>query len=130
MKKILLAIVLTLFSAGAMAKWITVGKMEGDAGFTVYADKSSIKKAGNVSKMWALFDFNSIKKTKDFRYLSYKQLAEYDCQGQKTRVMEYSLHSKHMGKSGAIFKDRTPGKWEKIVPKSVAGNLFEIACKK
>ena len=130
MKKILIAIALTLFSTGAMAKWMTVGKAEGAQGFTVYADKSSARKTGDVSTMWAMFDFRSERTSKDFRYLSYKQLVEYDCKQGKSRVMEYSLHSKHMGKGGAVYKDRVPGKWTKTVPNSVAGNLFDIACKK
>lgn len=130
MKKILLAIALTLFSTAAMAKWTTVGKSEGATGFTVYADKSSAKKAGNLSNMWALFDFNSERTTKQFRYLSYKQRVEYDCNGKKSRVMEYSLHSKHMGKGGAVYKYSKPGQWKTVTPDSVAGNLFDIACKK
>jgi len=130
MKKILVAIALALFSTVAMAKWMTVGKSEGATGFTVYADKPSVKKAGGVSKMESLFDFNSTRTSKDFKYLSYKQLVEYDCKNDKNRVLEFSLHSKHMAKSGAIFKNRVPGKWQKTTPKSVSGNLLDIACKK
>jgi len=130
MKKILLAIALTAFSTGAMAKWMTVGKSEGAAGFTVYADQSTAKKTGSSSTMWSLFDFNSTRTSKDFKYLSYKQLVEYDCKENKNRVMKYSLHSKHMGKSGAIFKNSVPGKWQKTTPESVSGNLLDIACKK
>jgi hypothetical protein len=130
MKKTLFAIALTLFSTGAMAKWMTVGKSEGATGFTVYADKASVKKTGNMSKMWSMFDFNSTMESKDFRYLSYRQLVEYECKEKKNRVMEYSLHSKHMGNGGAIYKNMVPGKWEMTAPKSVAENLLEIACKK
>ena len=130
MKKILLAIALALFSTGAMAEWMTVGKSEGATGFTVYADQSTAKKTGGMSKMWSLFDFNSTRTSKDFQYLSYKQLVEYDCKNDKNRVLEYSLHSKHMAKSGAIFKNSVPGKWQQTTPQSVSGNLLDIACKK
>ena len=130
MKKILLAVALTLFSTCAMAKWTTVGKSEGATGFTVYADKSSAKKTGNLSQMWALFDFNSKRTTKQFKYLSYKQRVEYDCGGKKDRILEYSLHSKHMGQGGAIYKYSKPSPWQAVAPDSVAEDLFEIACKK
>ena len=130
MKKILFTIALTLFSTAAMAKWISVGKSEGATGFTVYADKSAVKKSAGTAQMWSLFDFNSIRKARDFQYLSYKQLVEYDCKENKSRVMKYSFHRKHMGKSGAIYQDSVPGKWQAAVPKSVAKNLLDIACEK
>lgn len=130
MKKILAAMMLTLFSTGAMAKWITLGHAGGDTGFTVYADIPAIKKAGGVYGIWSVFDFKSARKIRKFNYLSYRQLVEYDCRKQKSRLMEYSLHSKHMARGRAVYKNSRPGKWQAVAQHSIAGSLLDVACKK
>jgi len=129
-RKLLVFLVLSLVSTGAMAGWTTVGKAESAKGFTVYTDKSATQKKGNIAKMWSLFDFNAPRKTKGFRYSSYKQLVEYDCKKEQSRVIGYSLHSKNMGAGGAIYKNSKAGNWMAVRPNSVAENLWEIACGK
>ena len=129
-RKLLVFLALSLVSTGAMAAWTTVGKAESAKGFTVYADKSSIQKKEGLAKMWALFDFNEPRETRGFRYSSYKQLAEYDCKKERSRVIDYSLHSKSMGAGGAIYKDSKVGNWMAVSPNSVVENLWEIACGK
>ena len=49
-------ILLAVFSTGAMAEWTYLGLSSiGNSTFDVYIDKATIRKQGNVVKMWELY---------------------------------------------------------------------------
>jgi predicted ribosomally synthesized peptide with SipW-like signal peptide len=129
-RKLLVAIMLSLVSTGTMAAWTAVGKSESSEDFTVYVNKSSIHKKGNLVKMWSMFNFKSPRETNEYRYSSYKQLVEYDCNEGQSRMIGYSLHSKNMGMGGAVYKNSKTGNWVAVEPNSVAESLWKIACSK
>ena len=54
--KLLIAALLAAFSTGAMAEWTYLGLSSiGNSTFDVYIDKATIRKQGNVVKMWELY---------------------------------------------------------------------------
>ena len=54
--KLLIAALLAAFSTGAMVEWTYLGLSSiGNSTFDVYIDKATIRKQGNVVKMWELY---------------------------------------------------------------------------
>ena len=70
MRKIILMMLLVVVSSSAAAEWVAVGVNESG---TIYADSSTIAKAGDKVRMWHLVDFNSLQvKVTGRRYMSEK----------------------------------------------------------
>jgi hypothetical protein len=59
--KLLIAVLLAVFSTGAMAGWTYLTSSEDNA-FDIYIDKTAIRKRGNVAKMWELADYKAPQK--------------------------------------------------------------------
>jgi surface-adhesin protein E len=55
MTRLFLFILLFLSSGPAFADWMSLG--ESDSGTTVYADPTTMRREGDLVKMWVLFDF-------------------------------------------------------------------------
>ena len=53
--KLLIAALLAVFSTGAMAEWTYLTSSEDNA-YDIYIDNTTIRKRGNVAKMWELMD--------------------------------------------------------------------------
>lgn len=96
-----------------------------------YADPSTIKTDGNISKMWSLTDWRSKKvNAQGSPVSSTKALAEYDCSGELHRFVYSANFSDSMGKGDANQIDDKPTSWQPVIPGSVALKLYNIACKK
>ena len=54
----LLITLLVLSSAPAYAEWVVLGTT--DDGMTTYADPDTIRRRGDLVRMWALYDFKTI----------------------------------------------------------------------
>ena len=74
--KLLIAALLAVFSTGAMAEWTYLTSSEDNA-YDIYIDKTTIRKRGNVAKMWELMDFKAPREAADGKsFLSLKALQE------------------------------------------------------
>lgn len=54
MCKFVLLVLLVMASSGAAAEWVKVGDSPAPDGFDVYADPATIRRAGNMVKMWGM----------------------------------------------------------------------------
>ncbi|MGZ8983615.1 MAG: surface-adhesin E family protein [Methylotenera sp.] len=122
MRKVILMLLLAVMSNSAMAKWIYVA---GSDESSFYADISTIRKSGNIVKMWTLSDKNE--NSNDGKWQSYKSLGEYDCKEEKTRSISKSSFSKNMG-GGEVLYTSLIGKWSPIPPNSIGAGLWKVAC--
>lgn len=61
MRKVILIIMLGVFSNGSFAGWTKIGSSNGD---TVYAESSTTSRNGDAVKMWLLHDFSTEKSLK------------------------------------------------------------------
>lgn len=109
--------------------WVIVGSDESDA---TYANPSSIRKNGDMVKMWDIVDF---KKTQSIdtsvrRYKSTMGQNEYDCQNEKLRRLGLSLRSKNMAKGDVVFSSDETGAWIALPPDSRGKRLWSVACGK
>ena len=126
---ILLIMVLVLSGGPAYAEWEKIGSGE-DGGFVVYVDLDSVRRKGNVVKIWRLFDLKTTKTWRGISYLSSKGFDEFDCTDEQSRILASYLYASQMGRGQILHSDSNPGKWEPIMPGSVDQVLWKVACGK
>ena len=125
--KLLIAVLLAVFSTSVMAEWTRVS--DNDT-YTAYADLATIRKSGDRVKMWDLFDYKVVQTSSDGTpRLSAAGQAEYDCKEETSRVLTFDWYSKNMGagkvvySSGNIHEEPRP-----MPPGSTEETLFKLAC--
>ncbi len=128
--KLLIAALLAVFSTGAMAEWTYLTRNANET-YDIYIDKATIRKQGNVAKMWGMQDFKSPKKQQNGTpCLSQKTLTEYDCVGVRDRLLTLTQFSDNMGKgrgTPVIFDEQ---KWRDIAFGTIGMVQWKAACKK
>ncbi len=77
MTRLFLFILLVLSSGPAYGGWMSLG--ESDSGTTVYADLATMRPERGLVKMWALFDFKTVRTKEGVSYLLAKAHMGYDC---------------------------------------------------
>ena len=98
----------------------------------MYFDPATIRRAGNRATLWQLTDYkwrqgNIIGSR---RFVSTKTHKEFDCPGQRIRLLAYTEFSRHIGtgtlNDGYVDQDnRLP-----VEPESINHPLWEVACGK
>ena len=129
MKKLLLAILLTIISTSAMAEWGQVSKgVETD----LYIDFSTIKPVGNKVRMWSLGDNKITKKLLGgTEYRSYVSYEEYDCENEIVKAISVNFYKENMQNGGVVFKLESKEIGEQttqIVPNTIGAILQKYAC--
>lgn len=125
MTRLLLTTLLSILCTGpAYAEWVYVTG-DDETGSTIYVDPDTIRRNGNLVKMWDLRD----RKTME-GYGSIKSQFEYDCAEDRQRKLASLMLSGHMGRGKVIVNSLDEGKWNPIVPDSVNKTLWKYACDK
>lgn len=127
MKRILLVVILTIFSSSAMAEWILVS---GDDYVMFYAEKSTVRKNKNMVKMWSLANYASpVQSDYDKPLLSSKSQHEYDCINESKRLISLVEYSGRMGEGEVLFSHLYQNQpFKPIVPDTMSAALFKTAC--
>jgi len=130
-KRTILMLLLAAMSTGAMAEWVQVG---GNDTTTTYADPSTIRKNGNIAKMWHMYDLR-VPQMKSFgKFRSTKRLEESDCEGARSRILKVVFYSGQMGNGGVVIsRDSSGGSlgdWEHVTPETLGETLWKTACGK
>ena len=124
-----LVIILLLQSSGpAYAEWVPVSTA--DPGMTVYADPDSIRRKGELVKMWSLYDFKTEQYVRGVLLLSSKGQVEYDCAQERLRGLAVAEYSGNMGTGTVLYSDSSEGKWIPVAPHGVIQALLTVACSK
>lgn len=127
-KKLLLTLALSFVSTSTLAEWTRVGESDKKSGYTAYADLASVRKVGDRSKMWALFDYKIVQRVSGVDFLSEKIRREYDCKEKQMRVLAYSLFGWNMESGELIRSYSQPQKWEAVQPGSIDEMEWKVAC--
>lgn len=98
--------------------------------YTVYVNNSTIRRDGDVVRMWSLVDFAHSKKIAGKSYMSVRSQDEYDCKGRQYRSLHYSFFAGNMGAEEVAVKNAQPTDWYPVDPDSLVKILFNAACKK
>jgi hypothetical protein len=112
-------------SFGAMAEWTQVAE---SSSFKSYVDLSTIRRSGNMVKMWSLYDEKSPRAMNSGTYLSLRSRDEYDCSEERVRGLDMSTHSERMGGGATLMTDSTLGQWKSIAPGSYGDAFLKAAC--
>jgi hypothetical protein len=123
----LLIALLVLSSRPAYAEWMAVGTTD-EA--TVYADPATIQRKGAVVKMWHLHDFKTTQTVLKKSSLSSRSQDEYDCTAARHRALASTSFSGSMGRGTIRSSYSIKGRWEPVLPGTIAQSLWNVACEK
>jgi hypothetical protein len=125
MRKFIVMILLSIVSCSAMAEWTKIGST---SDMTYYGDPSTIRKKGNLIKMWVLTDYKTFQETRGGKIKSMKNQEEYDCNEEQFRIVYVSSYFEGMGEGGVAENGEGSGKWLPIAPFSVGASKWKFAC--
>ncbi|HEV8620719.1 MAG TPA: surface-adhesin E family protein [Nitrospiraceae bacterium] len=125
-------ITLLLLSSGpAYAAWELIGESaDFGVGVTVYVGPETIRRKGDLVKMWKLYDFKTIQTVAGKSYFSSKARSEFDCAEERLREFAYTWFSGSMGRGIVVLSDSNEGRWEPTAPESIGQMLWNFACGK
>ena len=125
MLKVLLLVISVFTSSSTLAQW---SKIEESSEAYVYIDRTSIRKEGNLRKVWELQDLKE--RDKVGGELSRRLIIEYDSKQERSRILSITSHKEQMARGKVIDKLDEPGKWEDIAPSSISGSFLKLVCAK
>ena len=126
-------LLLTLLALGgvpAYAEWVLTSG-DDEVGLKVYIDPESIRRKGNLAKMWQLFDYKTVQTVAGDSLMSIKRYNEFDCVEPRTRMLAYTWFSGNMATGKVLYS--TPDddqQWEPAVPRTINRALWKVACEK
>jgi len=113
-----------LLSQPAWAEWTAFFETKGSA---FYMDGATIRKTESGRRVWALVDYKEAQKGSE-PYFSIKYLKEYDCAGEKTRVLQLYRHAARMGEGEVVMSDIKPTDWEVPPPDTASAQTMKQVC--
>jgi len=119
---------LVLGSGPVYAEWV---KLSGDGSVTSYTDAKTIRRSGNLVRMWDLVNFETLQESRN-PFFSIKAVREYDCTPlEQIRIIGLYSYSGQMGTGNMVDSQLEEGvKWQPVMPGSWDQDLWEIACGK
>ena len=121
---------LLLSSAPACAEWVEI-KSESFGGTTVYVDPDTIRRKGNLVKMWTFRDMHPIQPNDAGNpSASIKEQRQFDCEEERSRVLYSSFLAIGKGKGEVFTFDSGETEWEPVQPRSMNEAFWRLACGK
>jgi hypothetical protein len=123
-------IILLLQSNGqAYAEWDPIDIA--DNGRTTYADPDTIRRKGDLVKMWELHDFKTVQTAEAGSFLSVKSQSEYACAEERVRILAYTEFSGNMGNGNVVWRRHFgEGEWGPVEPESLGQKSWKLVCGK
>ena len=125
----LLITLLVLSSGTVYAGWVLTSGND-EAGLTVYVDPDTIRRKGNLAKMWQLYDYKTVQTVAGDSLLSIKRYNEFDCTEERTRMLAYTWFSGNMGSGKVVYSTPDEQQWEPVISRSINRTLWKVACSK
>lgn len=131
MKYAVIMIPLLFLSSGpAYAEWVQIVTSNDHEGYTTYIDSDTLRRKGNLVKIWILHDFKAAQVERPHSYISVKRLNEYDCADERIHNLAYLKYSGPMGTREVVDSYMGPSNWAPVVPDTVGEVLWKAACGK
>lgn len=127
MTRLFLITLLVLSRGPVYAEWVSIGSSEGKGGVTMYVDRDTIRRNGNLVKIWVLEDFKTIQTVGGVSHLSGKRQMQYECAEERFYQLAITRFSGNMGNGNAGYSGSEERKWEPVEPESVGQALWEFA---
>lgn len=122
--RIILCFLLALVAAPAWAEWVQVVANDRTI---FYIDPASIRKDGNLRKVWGIADLKQ--RDKDGT-MSRRSRSEYDCKEERRRTLALSTHSEPMAGGLTLMSFEQASEWSAIPPDTVAETILKRVCAK
>ncbi len=114
---------LVLASAAVQADWVKAGESP-EANF--FVDLGSVEKDGSNRRFWELTDLKQRGKEGE---MSLRARVLYDCQGQRARTLNLTVHAEPMATGKTLFVGgEDPQGWIAVAPKSVSADKLRMVC--
>lgn len=123
MKRLLLAVAVSTFSAAAAAQWVKLGETHDTL---LYQNPSTLEKNGPLRRVWEIQDFRTDVFGDGVRSLRYH--AEYDCSGGRMRVLSLHAFKSRMATGAALDVPFSTSDWVPIPLNSIASISLTVAC--
>lgn len=117
---------LLVLAGNAWAEWTFV---DTNKEVTMYADTATIRRYGNIVKMWVLVDYSAPKLIAERIRSSAMQFDEFDCKEMRTRTLQFTSYKGNFGK-GEVVSSGTETPWSFVSPGSLGESSLKVACKK
>ena len=121
----LLLISICFVTGSAWADWVRV---TGNAELTYYIDPATIRKDGNLRKVWSILDLKEPDKKSG--ELSSRTRQEYDCKEERYRFLSMTEHSGQMATGNTLKNINEPSEWWDVPPKSMNEIVLKAVCSK
>jgi hypothetical protein len=125
MKKLIFVSLMAMLVGSAWAKWVVYAESEET---TFYFDPATIRKEGNMRRVWVLQDLR--KPDKVGGEMSVRARNEYDCKNERIRTLGLSTHSEPMARGTVLELGGEKQNWREIAPETVNETIFNIVCAK
>jgi hypothetical protein len=125
MSKAFLMMLLVIISSSVMAEWVEIGISEN---FIVYVDPATIRKSGNMVRIWSLHDYKTTQGS--ISYMSSTLEREHDCIEKRGQQLFLAFYSKNMGRGATIWKDTELRNWRQVTSDTVKETVWKYACGK
>jgi len=126
-----LIILLALNSGSVYAEWVAVEKDYLSPGLqTVYIDRDSIRREGNLVTLWQLIDFKWMQGSArgPARFMSTETHKQFDCAGRRVRLLAFTEFSHSMGTGIPVDGHVDSANWLPVEPDSMNYALWEVVC--
>jgi hypothetical protein len=124
-------ITVLLLSAGpAYAEWKKVDSSAATGGYSAYVDLDTIRRKGEMVRIWYLLNYKTLQSVPPGSYLSQKAQAQFDCAEARMRVLTFTNFSGHMGSGDIVNTNIDEDTWRPLAPRSVGHAIWEMACGK
>ena len=125
-----LLILLMLVSQSAWAGWEVVDSGGSEATFfTRYWDPATVRKTADGRRAWVMNAYEQIQTQSGRAYLSQKILFEYDCRGERYRMLQWTEYSGPMGGGQDVARGDEPDRWKVVSPDSIGEAQLQAVCK-
>ena len=122
-----LTTLLLLNTVPANAEWVRLTEADG---MTVLFDPETIRRNGNLVKIWLLYDYKTPIITGRDTVFSTKMQSEYDCIGERVRTNGIFEIAGNMGKGKVVSSSLAEGQWIPIAPDTLGKREWKVACSK
>jgi hypothetical protein len=119
---------LVLNNGPAYAEWVAIGSSESLGGYTVYVDPDTIRRTGDLVKVWALTDYTTLQTVADRSFLSSMAQNEFDCTEDRQRELAVTWFSGNMGNGNGVWSNFDETTWRPVAPGSVGQGVWNFAC--
>ncbi len=121
----MLAGLLSSLMPAANAELVKV--FENIRGTTVYSDSSTLSVNGHLRR---IVEVQSYREPGPRGLLSMKLLKEYNCRGETTQIISYTMYSEPMAQGSVIGTVNTPGSVDKLTKNPGGAGGWRYACGK